>query len=270
MTPFFISIPHSGEEIPQEVTWLKGLDEAHLMRDVDRFVDRLYKTAIDDLKLPAIVTKWHRYVIDLNRKPDEVDCDSVQGSTNPSGTHPKGLHWSVTTFGEKLISEPMSMELHQKLVKDYYQPFHDSLKQKFDEFKAQGFSHVFQLDAHSMPSEGTRLHKDYGEKRAEVVISDGPDKSCMPEYRDLVVSAYKNQGFEVRLNWPYIGGGITQTYGHPELGQNTIQVELNRKLYMNEETKAIIPERADPLSEALGRALKEIKSGISQLPGVSD
>lgn len=270
MTPFFISIPHSGEEIPQEVTWLQGLSEPHLMRDVDRYVDRLYKKAISELGLPSVVTKWHRYVVDLNRKTDEIDCDSVQGSSNPSGTHPKGLHWSVTTFGERLIKEPMSLELHEKILKEYYHVFHDSVKSQFEYFKKQGFANVFQLDAHSMPSEGTKLHLDYGEKRAEVVISDGPDKSCMPEFRDLVVDAYKNQGFEVRLNWPYIGGGITQTYGKPSQGQHTIQVELNRKLYMDEKTKALIPNQAEQLSVSLHKAIAEIFAGITSLPGVPD
>ena len=54
----------------------------------------------------------------------------------------------------------------------------------------------------------------------------------------MVLTAYKTAGFEVSLNWPYTGGAIVQHYGQPHLGQHCLQVELNRKLYMNEETKS--------------------------------
>ncbi|MEM7647074.1 MAG: N-formylglutamate amidohydrolase [Pseudomonadota bacterium] len=94
--PFFVSIPHSGEQIPDEVTWLKNLPEPTLMRDVDRYVDVLYQPALNELKITSIVTSWHRYVVDLNRKPDQFDGAAVEGALLPAGTEPKGLHWSVT------------------------------------------------------------------------------------------------------------------------------------------------------------------------------
>ena len=110
MKPFFISVPHSGEKVPGETPWLLELPETVLMCDVDRFVDRLYQPAIDAVGVPSIVAEWHRYVVDLNRLPGDVDQDSVEGSENPSGSYPTGLHWSVTTRGQKLIPKPMSMD----------------------------------------------------------------------------------------------------------------------------------------------------------------
>ena len=126
-SPLFLSIPHSGEQIPSEAYWLKNLSEEVLMRDVDRFVDQLYKPIIKNLNIPIVISDWHRYVIDLNRKTNEFDSQSVQGSSNPVGTYTRGLHWSVTTFGEILIKKPISKDLHQKLVEKYYKPFHKSI-----------------------------------------------------------------------------------------------------------------------------------------------
>ena len=266
MQAFFISIPHSGERVPPEVSWLSGLTEAHLMRDVDRYVDQLYKPVIDSLAIPSIVTEWHRYVVDLNRTPDEFDSVAVMGAKEPPGTFPKGLHWTITTHKEPLIERPMSMDLHKSLVENYYDPFHRGVKKFFADFKDQGFKNVYQLDCHSMPSEGTKLHADFGEKRAEVVISDGPDKSCNNEYRDLVVESYKSAGFEVKMNWPYIGGGITQTYGQPDKGQNTIQVELNRRLYMDEETKKKSHPLFEETQKKLAVAIEQIYKHIKTLP----
>ena len=134
---------------------------------------------------------------------------------------------------------------HDTLVQKYFAPFHQNVATLFSEFKAEGFARVFHLDAHSMPSKGTSAHRDPGQDRAEIVISDFLGKSCSVEYKDLVVSSFEKAGFQVGYNFPYIGGRVTQTYGHPDRGQESIQVELNRKLYMNEETKKLIPEKAE-------------------------
>src|SRR5665213_1324990 len=103
MKPFFISIPHSGERVPAERPWLHGLPEPILMCDVDRFVDKLYQPALDSLKLGYVKTQWHRYVVDLNRLPEDVDQESVIGSKNPAGKFTTGLHWIKTTRGQKIM-----------------------------------------------------------------------------------------------------------------------------------------------------------------------
>ncbi|MCB0421133.1 MAG: N-formylglutamate amidohydrolase [Bdellovibrionales bacterium] len=265
MKPFFVTIPHSGEQVPGEVTWLQGLPEVTLMRDVDRFVDRLYEPVLKELQIDCIVTQWHRYVVDLNRLEDDVDCDSVLDSSNPSGSFATGLHWRWTTQQEILIKEPMTRKLHDQLVKQYFQPFHRSVRQLYEKFKAQGFKKIYHLDAHSMPSLGTSAHKDPGQQRAEVVVSDMEGKSCEPEFRDLVVEAYKKAGFEVRLNFPYVGGRVTQTYGKPDLGQHAIQVELNRRLYMNEDTKELKLENLKGIQQSLSEAISYIYRQINEI-----
>lgn len=234
MKAFFVTIPHAGETVPPEAAWLKNLPEPILMRDVDRYVDQLYQPVLDQLKIQHIVAKCHRYVIDLNRKPEEYDQDSVVGAKLPSGSHPKGLHWSMTTLGEKLIAQPMSPELHDLFVKNHYMTFHDQVQKL-----AKGFSqsHLYHLDLHSMPSQGTAMHNDPGEKRADVVVSDFHGQSARKDFVECVMQSYKSAGFLVAYNWPYFGGGITQMYGRPQQGHHTVQVELNRALYMDEQTK---------------------------------
>ena len=136
---------------------------------------------------------------------------------------PQGLHWSRTTFGEPLITKPLSMELHKQLVKDYYRPFHDSIikmsqqiisahNKKIHSFikkpdeKLKVKLQVFHLDLHSMPSVGTKSHPDPGEKRAEVVISDFHGRSSIPEFKEIVIKAYRQAGFQISYNKPYVGG----------------------------------------------------------------
>ncbi|MCB0379529.1 MAG: N-formylglutamate amidohydrolase [Bdellovibrionales bacterium] len=265
--PFFITIPHSGENIPKEVTWLSSLSEAHLMRDVDRFVDKLYRPVIDELHLPCVVSPWHRYVIDLNRSPNEFDADSVEGAAEPSGRHPKGLHWSITTLEEPLLRKPMSMDLHQTLLKEYYWPFHNSV-QELGESLVQSAGQVFHLDAHSMPSLGTNLHPDPGQQRADIVVSDFHGSSCRPEFKEIVMEAYQRAGFEVAYNWPYVGGGITKKFGRPSENFHTLQVELNRKLYMDEKNKSQIHPGFEETQAKISTAVTSIYQALEKWIGI--
>ncbi len=263
--PFFVTLPHSGESIPPEVDWLQSLPPTTLMRDVDRFVDFLYQPIIDQLQLLHVKTQWHRYVIDLNRKPEEFDQSAVNQATHPAGRFPKGLHWSVTTRGETLITRPMTMELHDLLVKKYYQPFHDSVQDLRKQLR-KNHPAVYHIDLHSMPSRGTALHPDPGQDRADVVISDFHGQSCEPSFKEIVILAYQSAGFQVAYNWPYVGGGITQLYGQPNIGFNTIQVELNRGLYMDEKTQL----KKDSFSQVQNQLKQAISVVVEKLKVISE
>ncbi|MFN3454201.1 MAG: N-formylglutamate amidohydrolase, partial [Pseudobdellovibrio sp.] len=189
---------------------------------------------------------------------------SVFGSENKSGTHSRGYHWVVTTLNYKLMQSPISKELHNKLTDLIYWPFHDGVKALFGRYKKAGFKNVFHLDAHSMPSLGTKMHKDPGQYRADIVVSDCLGASCHVQYKDLVIESYKEVGFSVAYNWPYMGGRVTEQYGHPELGQQTLQVELNRALYMDEVTKKIKPDYI-LVQERIAQALERIKMQLPNL-----
>ncbi len=262
--PFFITMPHSGEKIPDLCHWLTELPEEVLMCDVDRYIDVLYQPAISDLNLPSEKTEWHRYAVDLNRVPSDVDCTSVENNTHPAGLFNRGYHWVVTTQNDQLLKRPLSLSEHQALTELIYTPFHAKVRSRFSGFKQIGFENVFHLDAHSMPSLGTKMHKDPGEKRADIVISDSLGKSCDPRFRDLVIAAYVTAGFKVGYNWPYVGGRLTEQYGQPRQGQHTIQVELNRSLYMNEVTKKINPDHVE-VQKKIKLALQKITTDLASL-----
>ena len=237
----FASIPHSGIAIPPETYWLKDLSPSVLMCDVDAFVDDLYKPTLEYFDIPSVIFKWHRYSIDANRfstdislKTVEMPKDKLSQSAQES---PSDIHWHKTTKGYVLISKPLSETLHKELIEKYFNPFHQKIKKLISNFKKQGNTSIYFLDLHSMPSKGLNFHKDKGEIRKQVVISNNHGQSCSKTFTELVVKAYKIAGFEVGLNWPYVGGAITQHYGNPKTGLHGLQIELNRGLYMDEETK---------------------------------
>jgi N-formylglutamate deformylase len=261
MKPILVTIPHSGEQVPNEVKWLHGLPEAVVMCDVDRFVDRLYLPVLDQLNLARVICPWHRYVVDLNRFSSDVDQDSVHGSENISGQYTTGLHWVKTTTGIQLMKQPISQELHQHLVKNYFEPFHLEVQNIYKKWQTQGHKTIYHVDLHSMPSVGTSAHRDPGQTRAEIVVSDFNGKSCSSRMKDLVIGAFESAQFKVAYNWPYIGGRLTQQYGKPQIGQEAIQVELRRDLYMDEDSKQLKPEWSN-LVPRLSAAIREVVERI--------
>ncbi|MGZ3779486.1 MAG: N-formylglutamate amidohydrolase [Pseudobdellovibrionaceae bacterium] len=263
--PLLVTIPHSGEKIPSQTPWLKNLPEEILMCDVDRYVDFLYEPSLHRLKIPFVKTEWHRYAADLNRLPQDIDSSSVQGNSNPVGTYSRGFHWVITTYKHKLMNEPMAVENHNELVKLIYEPFHQSIRNLYMDFHDKGFKKTFHMDVHSMPSVGTSEHRDPGEMRADIVVSDDKGKSCDRKFRDLVIAAYVTAGFKVGYNWPYFGGRVTEQYGDVARGQNTLQVEMNRALYMDEKTKKLKAQEAKNVQEKLLSALGYIHSNLSSL-----
>ena len=262
--PFFVTMPHSGERVPPLCDWLEQLPETVLMCDIDRYIDVLYEPALEKLKITSHKTEWHRYAVDLNRIPSDVDETSVIGSKNPPGTFNRGFHWSVTTLGDPLMPNPISLKQHEELKQMIYDPFHQAVQGIFKNFKSTGHQNIFHLDAHSMPSRGTKMHKDPGEKRADIVVSDFLGKSCNIKFRDLVIAAYAAAGFKVGYNWPYVGGRLTEQYGQPLQGQHTIQVELNRELYMNEATKKLNDSHKN-VQIKIANALAYIQSELPSL-----
>lgn len=249
--PLFVSIPHSGVKIPFEAHWLRAIDSSVLMCDVDAFVDDLYSPALEEFKVPSVFFEWHRYSVDVNRFSEDVSPWTVEVSERilkrkkikdnykqrKKNPPPTDVHWHKTTKGDLLISKALSKKIHDDLIKKYFNPFHQKLKKQIIKFKKAGNKNIYLLDLHSMPSRGLNFHRDTGETRKQVVISDNEGKSCSKAFRDLVLRAYKVAGFEVGLNWPYTGGAIIQHYGQPDCDQHCLQVELNRKLYINERTK---------------------------------
>lgn len=265
MKPILVSIPHNGEKIVEETHWLEGLDEVTLMYDVDRFVHQMYESAFAQYNIPKVVTEYHRYVVDCNRWTTDVDYDSVEGSKNPSGSHPTGLHWRKTTAGYLLFKKPLSQDLHKTIVQKYYEGFFREIDSIYSRFNQREIKDTYHLDIHSMPSHGTSAHRDPGEDRADIVVGNELGQTATQEWTEQVIQAYRNQGFTVRLNHPYLGGTIVQKYGHPKKGHQALMVELNRKLYMDENSKQIIPEKADLVKKRLNKVISEIYNHLPDI-----
>ncbi len=86
-----------------------------------------------------------------------------------------------------------------------------------------------------MPSSVRGLH---GRVRPDIVLGDRYGTSCSSQLTDLAARILTCLGYSVSRNKPYAGGFITEHYGQPGRGFHVVQVEINRRLYMDERSLA--------------------------------
>ncbi len=178
-----------------------------------------------------------RAYIDINREPYELDPLLFHGrlpdfvnSQSLRAIGGLGTIARIVNDKEEIYSRPLDLETAFTRIERLYKPYHAALAALLDGTRAQ-FGAAFLLDCHSMPSQ-------QGERGGwpDFVLGDRFGASCAPEITRLVQSFLKGLGYRVMLNKPYAGGYITENYGKPAEGTHVLQIEVDRSLYMNEET----------------------------------
>ena len=237
--PLVVSIPHAGTTIPQSERPYYHVDADTLLQDGDLYTDVLYDGAVAH-GATVVSTPYSRFVVDLNRLPDDLSPSSAAGAVEkhaPGYYRERGVLWAVTTHAERIYTEPLPADVVAHRLHTYYHPYHDALSRELARLRDR-FGYAVLLDAHSMPSRATALHADSGAKRTDIVPGNLRGRSCASWLTDAVCTYWQSLDYGVALNQPYQGGGITRRHGAPSEGIHAIQVELNRALYMDEQTFA--------------------------------
>jgi N-formylglutamate amidohydrolase len=231
-TPLIVEIPHAGVFVPPEFMPDLIAPARAIGRDADLHVDDLYEEVHKD-GASLLVSRTSRYVVDLNRAEDDVDVDSAVSGRGAAS--PRGVVWRMTTEGERALRAPLSPEALELRLSVVYRPYHAALRALIDR-KVATFGRAVILAAHSMPSVARAMHGDVGQVRADVVPGSQGRTSAAGKYIDAVDAHARRRGWSVAHDEPYKGGFTTQHYGRPRDNVHVVQVELARRLYMNEST----------------------------------
>jgi N-formylglutamate deformylase len=232
--PLLVEIPHAGLAVPKGVLGELLAPEDAVLRDADIYVDQLYENA-PTLGAALLVAKISRYVVDLNRAKNDVDAATVSDHPTPAGAQPRGVVWRSTTDGRPILAHPLSYQQLLARLECYYIPYHQALCRTLEELRAR-FGYAIVLAGHSMPSLGRSMHTDPGARRADVVPGSCGRSSADRRVIDLVDAHFRAAGLSVRHDDPYKGGFTTSHYGRPKEHWHAIQIELNRALYVDEQT----------------------------------
>jgi N-formylglutamate amidohydrolase len=263
-TPVVVEVPHAGLDLPAPFLEPLAAPARAIGRDADLYVDALYEEAPAE-GAHLLVARASRYVVDVNRAETDVDAEVVDGARTDLRMH-HGLVWRTTSDGEHALARKLTREELEERLELVWRPYHRALAEIVHR-KVARFGVAVVLAAHSMPSverpnaerasqgpqgqgggdaarpssrEPPASQSVRGPQsaraRADVVPGTRGRKSSAAKFIDAVEAAAVARGWTVRHDDPYAGGYTTQHYGRPGEGVHVVQVELARRLYLDEAT----------------------------------
>ena len=237
--PLVLDSPHSGFEFPDDFD--AAVSEAELREGEDCYVDELYAGA-PELGAPILAALWPRTYLDPNRHAGDVDLDLIEGSWpgeyRPSGKAKvgKALVWRTLEDGRPIYARKLAPEVVLNRIENFHAPYHATIRSLLDEAHAR-FGRVYHINCHSMRAVAGKQSDDgEGSVRADFVLGDRDGTSCDPRFTEFVRGVLAGMGYQVRVNDPYKGVELVRAYSDPKAGRHSLQIEINKRLYLNEAT----------------------------------
>ena len=247
-TPLVLDSPHSGTHYPEDFGF--ACDLSVLRQAEDTHVEKLYGFA-HALGVHWVEAHFPRSYLDANRNTTEVDITLLNARwPHPVETDPqvlskvrlgKGLIWRTTDGGQPIYSRLLTVNEVQARIANCWQPYHAAVARAIDAaHAAHGYS--IHLNCHSMPAVASSCATEFpGEAHADFVVGDRDGHTAAPALSQLVCQHLRARGYDVAYNHPYKGVELVRRYGEPAQHRHSVQIEINRRLYMNEQTFEITP-----------------------------
>lgn len=239
--PVVFNSPHSGNQYPASFVASSKLDPKTLRKSEDALIDELFLPVVE-MGAPLLRAHFPRAYLDVNREPYELDpsmfvdplpdyvnCTSLRVAGG-LGTIPR-----VVSETEEIYAHRLAFSQAEDRIRELYLPYHSCLN-ALVESVYEAFGVVLLVDCHSMPSAGFADDSLKLKGRPDIVLGDRYGSTCNPDAVYFLESAFRAAGYSVTRNKPYAGGYITQAYSKRTAGRHTIQIEINRALYMNEDS----------------------------------
>lgn len=264
-SPLVLSSPHSGRVYPASLLAMSRLDAATLRRSEDSFVDELVGPATTH-GAPLLRALFPRAYLDVNREPYELDPRMFDGRL-PAHVNTRSMRVAgglgtiarVVGDSQEIYARRLPVAAAFARIEALYRPYHRALRALIARAMTD-FGIAVVVDCHSMPSmtAATGLLEDV---KADFVLGDRHGTSCDGDIVETLHASLRAAGYVVRRNKPYAGGYITEHYGRPASGMHTVQIEINRALYMEEATFERRPAFT-ALSADLARALETLSAHV--------
>jgi N-formylglutamate amidohydrolase len=207
----------------------------------DTFVDELYAAAPEH-GATLIGALFPRSYIDANRHIADMDqallAEPWPHPLNPGVKTKLGMGLIRRLAVPKLpvYSRKLGVAEVQARIDKYYHAYHAELASAADRRHAR-FGGVWHVDCHSMKSVSNGMAAEGpGVPRADFVLGDRDGTTCAPELTQFVRQFLEMRGYDVRVNDPYKGVELVRRHGRPKENRHSLQIEVNRKLYMDEES----------------------------------
>ncbi|HYB11174.1 MAG TPA: N-formylglutamate amidohydrolase [Alphaproteobacteria bacterium] len=234
--PLVYDSPHSGRYYPEDFRFKPPL--RLMRRGEDAYVDELIADA-SARGVTVLLANYPRVYVDANREHDDIDesllAEPWPGTLRPTGKSRRGLGLIRRDIvpGVEVHAEKLTVAEVKRRLDNVYWPYHRALRAELDRAKTR-YGFVWHIDWHSMKSVGNRMTPDGARRRADFVIGDLDGASAERELVEFIVGSLRDFGYRVVLNDPYRGAAIVRRSAAPERGFHSVQIEINRALYLDE------------------------------------
>ena len=240
-TPLLVSLPHVGTCIPDE---LQGLyvPRALQVEDTDWYLDQLY-AFVRALGASLIVPRYSRFVIDLNRPPENTP---MYAGSNNTELCPTRFFSGDPIYRPKQAPDAQAIDRRRAT---WWQPYHDALHAEMGRIQAQ-HGHAVLFDGHSIRSQLPWLFEG---KLPDLNLGTSSGASCAPALRTALQQVLQSQdGYTQVVDGRFKGGYITRSLGRPHAGWHAVQLEMCWSTYMQEQAPYVVdPALAGQLAPVL-------------------
>ncbi len=238
--PLVLDSPHSGFHFPADFG--AAVSEFELRDGEDTFIDELYKPAAQK-GIPLLAAQYPRTYLDPNRHAADIDLELLDApwpdEHRPSGKARigKALIWRTLDDGRAIYARKLSVHEVRERVARYHAPYHAMLCELLDAAHAD-FGAVWHINCHSMNAVSGKMGEGgAGVARADFVLGDRDGTTCAPEFTAFVHGHLAALGYDVKINDPFKGVELVRAYADPAGGRHSLQLEINKRLYMDEKTR---------------------------------
>ncbi len=238
-SPLVLDSPHSGTEYPED--FRHACDLQALRGAEDTHVEALWGFA-PSLGAAMVDARFPRNYVDVNRALDEVDETLLDEpwpgpvSAGPKVRLGKGLVWRMLDDGTPIYDRKLSVREMQSRIDRCWRPYHEALEAAVRAARGR-HGYVIHINCHSMPAVAQAYATEHpGLVHADFVLGDRDGTSADPRLTQGIERFLNSRGYSVSVNHPYKGVEIVRKHGRPAENQHSIQLEVNRRLYMDEST----------------------------------
>ncbi len=235
--PLVLDSPHSGVVMPADFGSLRSA--AELREGEDCFIDELWWPASAS-GVPLLAAQFPRTYLDPNRHAGDIDLALLDEPWPhehvPSGKAAlgKALIWRTLDDGRPIYGRRLSVAEVQRRIDSCHRPYHAQLKQLLDAAHAR-FAVVWHINCHSMNAvSGVMSAGGAGQPRADIVLGDRDGTTCAPVFTHFVRDFLQSCGYSVKVNDPFKGVELVRAFSDPGAGRHSLQLEVNKRLYMHE------------------------------------
>jgi N-formylglutamate amidohydrolase len=240
--PLIFDSPHSGRIYPQDFNYSCPINI--LKQAEDNYVDKLF-SAVPLYNAILLCAEFPRTYIDVNRSETDIDVSLLSekwpGPIKPTKKSHSGIGLirRVLRPGITIYNRKLRIHEIQHRINFYYKPYHKALSNLIENAHYD-FGQCYHINCHSMPSV-LSSHSSKTDKniiptpQPDFVIGTRDGTTCSKEFSDFIYQTLSQMGYQVALNYPYKGVELVKRYSRPSAGKHSLQLEINKALYWDEE-----------------------------------